>query len=307
MTNQKIGEITLTVKQIAELARCTGWELLGTPLRVNRDELDEQITVTEYRDAVKIGNADNDEFTSHRFIAIYPECDDAGAWPLDSHIIMEGETPIREIENHPMLAHGFVANARANREGAAFDLTHQGDVPASVHAEGRTNVIDEAPVDNRTPLKYAETHARNRLFAYTVMPHSLIINRGGGLTITNELDGNTLITLLDDLINQFGNESFPLDNSVNPQDNRELGLGTAIATTFNETHGFAQVASQLSVLLCDTGVFTRNLRPGQIYGNRYRVNNNHLPESWDELREWLENLPDNSHLAPDNNPLGDAV
>jgi hypothetical protein len=85
MSNEKIGQITLTVEQIAELAKCAGWTIQGEPLRVDRDELDEEITITEYRDLVKIGSEDDDTHTSHRFIAVYPECDEAGAWPLDKN------------------------------------------------------------------------------------------------------------------------------------------------------------------------------------------------------------------------------
>ena len=111
----------------------------------------------------------------------------------------------------------------------------------------------------------------------------------------DELPGDNLLLLLNAIFKDFGNELFPLDNSVNPAPDRELGLGTTIENVFEEDRGFCQVASQLVVLLCDASIFSRWIRPGGINGAKYRLVNQ--PESWAEMKEILENLP--YDLVPD--------
>ncbi len=193
--------------------------------------------------------------------------------------------PLVTIENYLMVTYGHEMNSRINTDAMPLSLSHQGEPPRCLlETTETTGIIDTVSPDI---FGHDRTLSHGNPFSYQITPSELIINRGANLDIRNAIGGCDLIRVLEKIDFEFGGDTFPLDNSLTPSPDRELGFGTTIRSTLEATPSFSQVASQLAKLFCEASIFELTRGRGDI-GKAMRYRLIFLPSTWAELRSLLE-------------------
>lgn len=197
------------------------------------------------------------------------------------------EVELSHVENFLIVRYGHVMNTRINTNSEPLILSHEGDIPESITSnDGARHEIVQAVIE---PVRIElSTIARGKDFAIVLYDTTLDMQSlDGGNSV--QLLFVEIMSVLERVNEVHQGNSFPLDNSADPNDDRELGFGTLLCDALGKHRAFAPNASKLVSILCSAGIFDHFEGVG-VANNPTRFRLILLPESTVDLVTLIGNI-----------------